>query len=660
MSNSKPLIQCPNPDCYADNPLGQAQCDRCKTPLVYRHLWAIGPGVVRLPKGALVGQRYRVVGPQIWLETQPGRSPEVPPEPPDSILPYLHLYPHRLHLPTVYGLYHREGAASILLLDNVPIDHQGKLLPALATLWPKASPVRQLYWLWQILQLWQPLQEQGVAASLLNAANLRVEGWRVRLRELYIPEPPALDSADPASDPALDPASEASPRPEPTLSDLAKLWQSWLPEASASIGEPLQALCQSMQTPGATLSTLSTQLNQLLLEQAAQLPIHTRIAGASVTGPQRAHNEDTCYPLTLNARPSTSIEEVLLPHFVVVCDGIGGHAGGEVASQLAVRSLQIEMRAMLAEIAEETETVPPEVIIQQLEALIRVINNLIASQNDTQGRESRQRMGTTLVMALQLPQKVATPDGFGNAHELYLAHVGDSRAYWITPQYCHPLTMDDDVATREIRMGRSFANTARTRPDAAALTQALGTRDSEFLRPTVQRFILEEDGLLLLCSDGLSDNNLVERSWEHVAQQVFKGQMSVDSAVQFWLDLSDQHNGHDNTSLVLLHCLVSREPTQLLDPIVALPPPAAGWSSELSDASRALLYGESDDASFEPPETAAPVSAPRKWRSPNPLTLTVGVIILLFAAGAISMTIWRQTNPSGFQETWERILTPSD
>uniref|UniRef100_A0ACD5H226 PP2C family protein-serine/threonine phosphatase n=1 Tax=Desertifilum tharense IPPAS B-1220 TaxID=1781255 RepID=A0ACD5H226_9CYAN len=142
---------------------------------------------------------------------------------------------------------------------------------------------------------------------------------------------------------------------------------------------------------------------------------------------------------------------------------------------------------------------------------VRVVNNQIAAQNDTQGRELRQRMGTTLVMALQLPQRVGLQAGrVGNSHELYIAHVGDSRAYWMTPNYCQLLTVDDDVSVREVRMGRSLYRECLRRPDAGALTQALGTRDAEFVRPTVRRFILEEDGILLLCSDGLSDRDRIE------------------------------------------------------------------------------------------------------------------------------------------------------
>jgi serine/threonine protein phosphatase PrpC len=197
-----------------------------------------------------------------------------------------------------------------------------------------------------------------------------------------------------------------------------------------------------------------------------------------------------------------------------------------------VQSIKLQVRALLAELAEDPEIMTPELVTEQLSAIIRVANNLIASRNDEQERESRRRMATTLIMALQLPQIVKMPDGEGNAHELYIASVGDSRAYWITPRYCQQLTVDDDVATREVRMGRRLYREALQRPDAGALTQAVGTRDAELLRPTVRRFILEEDGLLLLCSDGLSDNNWLEELCVDYPRDIFSGKLSLEAAVR--------------------------------------------------------------------------------------------------------------------------------
>ena len=602
-------IQCANPACrHAENAWGQRLCDRCQTPLVYSYVWAIDAGAI--PAGTILAQRYVVMAPQIWLDTQPAESAELP-NLPEALLPYLRLHSLRLHLPELRGFY-QAGDRPTLLLKNVPIDETGKLYPALGALWPQTTPVRQLYWFWQMLMLWTPLSEQGVASSLLVPENLRVEGWRVRLRELHSAQTP------------------------PTLKDLATLWLRWIAASKSPLAAPLQQICQQMQAANADAQAIATQLNTLLLQQSAQLPLRLKVASATTAGPLRTHNEDACYP------PANETGE--LPQLAIVCDGIGGHAGGEVASQLAVRSLQLQMRALIADSLSQTEVLTPEVVMQQLEASVRVVNNLIASQNDAHGRADRQRMGTTLVMALQLPQ--ATSSGT-NAHELYLVHAGDSRAYWLTPRYCHLLTVDDDLAGREVRMGRSPYSQAQQRSDAGALTQALGTREADLLRPTVQRFILEEDGVLLLCSDGVSDGELIEQNWEELTRQILKGKVTLAAAAQSWIELANEKNGSDNATAVLMHCQMSTAETPLFEPI-ALPPAAA----EMSEASKALLYGESiEEAPFVPVERAVrPVSL---W------AMRFGLAVLMLVTGAAGIAAWQHFAPASFDRAVERILPSS-
>ncbi|MBI4782086.1 MAG: protein phosphatase 2C domain-containing protein [Oscillatoriophycideae cyanobacterium NC_groundwater_1537_Pr4_S-0.65um_50_18] len=654
MSYPSLRIQCVNSDClHPDNAPDQAVCDRCQTPLVHRYLWASSGancGVVNpanIPVDTKVADRYWVIRPQIWLDTQPVRAADVPNLMPETALAYLYLYSHRLHLPGLYGFCaETEETPAIALLDNAPLDATGQLLPHLVTAWKTVSSVRQIYWLWQILQLWRPLRQQGVATSLLVPDNLHVEGWRVRLREL-LSDRPELSQPD---------SSTESPEPiTPSLKGLGALWQTWvtavpdsaLPESTApesAAQNLLQEICQQMQTAEEKdFEAIATRLDTLLLEQTAQMPLYLDIAGATTTGPQRNHNEDACFPI---ASPA---DETLAPYVGIICDGIGGHEGGEVASQLALRSLQLQIRVLLAELPGLAEPLTPAVVKQQLTETVRVVNNLIANQNDTQKRELRQRMGTTLVMALQFPQKIPLgpePTQTGKSHELYLVHVGDSRAYWLTSNYVHQLTLDDDVATREVLMGRSPYQESLRRPDSGALTQALGTRKADLVEVNVQRFVLEEDGLLLLCSDGLSDYDRVEQCWQPIAQAVLESKISLREAVQEWISIANQKNGHDNTSVVLMRCLVSQPPQPVSPP--ALPDPVAepqaialpALDTELADSSRALLYDE------EPPKPATASVSSSTWK---PLTLGVrllGLLVLAVIAGILGMAIWQQMERS--------------
>jgi protein phosphatase len=646
MSSSYSLIQCPNPDClYAENLLGRPLCDRCQTPLVYRYLWAVGVGADQIPSGTVVGDRYNVIAPRVWLDTQPASSPHTLPDLPDIALPYLRLFPQRLHIPVVYGFVQPAGGSpAIMLLENVPLDDRGQFFPSLQLAWARTAAVRQVYWLWQILQLWASLSEVNAVASLLVPDNLRVEGWRVRLRELLLNHQ-QVDGEEPL---------------DPSFKTFVKVWLGLTEQAQPPVFKPLKDIFYQMQMAEDSASGLAAilgSLNQLLLAQAAQLPLRLQIAGATTSGPQRTHNEDACYPITVGAPPQS--HDPLVPNLAIVCDGIGGHAGGEVASQLAVRSFQLQVLALLAEVTEQPDLTSPDVVTEQLQAIVRVVNNLIAERNNQQGRESRQRMGTTLVMALQLPQTLSTPMGAGNTHELYLIHLGDSRAYWLTPHYCHLLTVDDDVASREVRMGRSLYWEAQKRPDAGALTQAIGTRDSDAIDPTVQRFIIEEDGLLLLCSDGLSDGDRVEQTWRDLTPSVFKSELSLEAATEFLINLANEQSGHDNTSVVMIQCQVSPDYPQVYEPEMTLIPIERPEETELSESARALLYDEplpeTDSApvetNLEPAKQPQPIS---KW------AVMLGLAVLMFFLGALGITIWRQLDPIGFQQTIQQLLEIND
>ncbi len=495
-----------------------------------RYLWAANFPTNSITINELVENRYQVIDGQLWLDTQPERSPTGLTPIPLKVLPYFHLYPHRLHLPQVYGfciLDRTNEHLEIPLLENIPVDSNGKLLPTITESWISAKPVRRLYWLWQMLNLWTPLMGVGVVKSLLVIDNLRVDGWRLHLRELYLDSEVELD--------------------QPPIVKLGEIWHNLLSLADPEAFSTLVNLTEKMREQTISIAEISRILNSCLLVQAAQLPLHWEICGGTDIGLSHDHNEDSYYPKNLEINQNS-----LDARIGIICDGVGGHEGGEIASQLAVDALSLQVRTLLQEIVTETEIIEPEQIIEHLAATIRVVNNVISFRNNEQNRHRLKRMGTTLVMALQLPQRILTPEGTGNSHELYIAHVGDSRAYWITESSCRQLTVDDDLTTRQVMLGRNLPWEVQSRYDAGALTQALGILEGNELKPTVQRFILEEEGLLLLCSDGLSDDNLVENSWRNYAQGVLSGELSLRSAVDSWLELARKENGHDNITIVMM------------------------------------------------------------------------------------------------------------
>jgi protein phosphatase len=180
----------------------------------------------------------------------------------------------------------------------------------------------------------------------------------------------------------------------------------------------------------------------------------------------------------------------------------------------------------------------------ELEKAVNNANDQISQQNDRENRQGRRRMGTTLVMGLHV----------GN--EMYITHVGDSRAYLITLQGCYQVTLDDDVASREVCLGHTLYREATHKNDAGSLIQALGMSPSIFLNPTAQSLILDEDSVFLLCSDGLSDFDRVEENWETEILPLLMNKLEINDVADTLVRIANSYNGHDNVTVAVIHCQV--------------------------------------------------------------------------------------------------------
>ncbi|MFM8003468.1 MAG: PP2C family protein-serine/threonine phosphatase, partial [Dolichospermum sp.] len=181
------------------------------------------------------------------------------------------------------------------------------------------------------------------------------------------------------------------------------------------------------------------------------------------------------------------------------------------------------------------------ILFSNLEQAVATANDKISDQNDREHRQGRQRMGTTVVMALH------------KGHEMYITHVGDSRAYWITRHNCHQVTLDDDVASREVRLGYALYREALQHSGSGSLIQALGMSKSSSLHPTSQRFIIDEDAVFLVTSDGLSDFDRVEECWETEILPLLSGKTSIENVGKRLIEVANKRNGHDNVTIALVH-----------------------------------------------------------------------------------------------------------
>ncbi|HEY9803592.1 MAG TPA: protein phosphatase 2C domain-containing protein [Leptolyngbyaceae cyanobacterium] len=532
MENDAATLYCPNELCQAANPLTHKFCQRCSTPLPKRYLWVVGVSLSVDSAGEILGDRYLIINESVVLDTKPGLSPQTPElENIHPIRPYLRLIPYRLHIPQVYGVIPSSDSklhSEVFLLEKSPIlvgnlPQKVRLCEEFTNAWRYATSMRQLHWLWQIANLWQPFKSEGVASSLLNPYLLRVEGPLLRLLELH---------------------SDSKGAPE--LPQLGEFWQQLREEAKGAIAEFIDQISyQLIHGEIKSCEVLVAVLDQALAELGKSQTATIQIATQTDTGPSRQRNEDACYPPsgTLLSKPPQSNA------LAIVCDGIGGHEGGNVASNLAIETIQQQVQQLTNVPVEHIE---PSVLIADLERAVAIANDKISQRNDSENRQGRKRMGTTLVMALPI------------AHEMYITHVGDSRAYWITRHGCYQVTLDDDVASREVRLGYAVYREAVQQGGSGSLVQALGMSPSSSLHPTAQRFIIDEDGIFLLTSDGLSDFDRVEDYWETEVLPILTGEENnIVNVVERLVNIANNKNGHDNVTIALVNCRVKYSEPQI-------------------------------------------------------------------------------------------------
>ena len=539
MSNPELKIQCSNSHCAAFNAVESRFCKRCKTPRVKRYLWAIKPielqpeaqivsGSQKL-SGTMVGDRYFALTDRIVIDTKPGLLPQIPEELSPEITTYLKLSSYYPHIPQVYG---QLDSTDIWLLDygTVPLKSSGRLLypqliPQITFVWSEATPQRQLNWLLQIAKLWKPLQNKGVASTLLTPFLIKVNGSLLQLLQLKTDE-----------------------ETQPTLQQLGTCWSQLSQTANPIIHEILTQLCQRLENGSIdTIEQVIALLNRAEDVCSEYQKYSYQVFACSDSGPNRDNNEDAAYPVSENPINISQDNNSL----AIVCDGVGGHDGGEIASQETIDYLQ----SRIAELPLAQYHTNPENILKKLTSYINEANDAISKRNDSEQRQERQRMGTTLVMTL------------ARNHQVYCTHVGDSRIYWITKKSCHQITIDDDLASREVRLGYAVYRDALQYPSAGALIQALGMRDSAMLHPNGKHFVIDDDGILLLCSDGLSDFDRVEQYWHSIIVPVLKDQVDIKQAVQRLIKIANERNGHDNVTIALMYCKVNPKADIFLTPI---------------------------------------------------------------------------------------------
>ena len=241
-----------------------------------------------------------------------------------------------------------------------------------------------------------------------------------------------------------------------------------------------------------------------------------RAWGITDVGLRRHENQDT-YAFEAFGAPDTVV--------AVVCDGMGGVNGGQLASSLAVSTFIGQLHAH----AHTDMTVEQ---VREMESFCVAEANRAVYERSLED-ESYHGMGTTLVSA------VVSPDG------AVICNVGDSRAYHIGAHGITRVTRDHSVVESMIEAGDITPEEARTHPNRNLITRALGP--DKHIACDAYEVAMAKGDALLLCSDGLivtvEDAEMLE---------IVRGEADGARALERLLELSKGRGAPDNVTAVLI------------------------------------------------------------------------------------------------------------
>jgi len=244
------------------------------------------------------------------------------------------------------------------------------------------------------------------------------------------------------------------------------------------------------------------------------------VAGTTDVGCVRTNNEDNFgYDAALGV--------------FVLCDGMGGEAAGEVASEISVNTVLSYFRQTAEtgeypalELIDDVST-DANALGTALRAASRAIRDAVAADAGRNG------MGTTIVVALVRGSNLA------------IAHVGDSRIYLIRNHTMEQLTKDHSLVMEQVRRGLMTLEQAEHSPLQNIITRALGTAES--VEPDLADHELLDQDMLLLCSDGLTHHLADDQILALVASS-----SSLEAACGNLTAAAKEAGGSDNITCLLV------------------------------------------------------------------------------------------------------------
>ena len=319
-------------------------------------------------------------------------------------------------------------------------------------------------------------------------------------------------------------------------------------------------------------------------EGAAAQPgsaLRFHFAARSDVGSVREQNEDSGF--------ATS-------HTLAVADGLGGHAGGEVASTIAVGAL-----------ATVAPTGSPATVTSMLDAAVRLADDVIDATES--GNADLTGMGTTLTA-------VAISAG-----ALLVCHIGDSRGYLLRDRALVPLTVDHTYIQSLIDAGRITEEQAAHHPQRSVVLRALGGGSAT---ADISVRDVREGDRVLLCSDGLSGvvpHEMLER--------VLNTYDDPTAAVEALVDLALLAGAPDNVTVVLGDVVGTPAPTHDISVLIGAASEPRNQQAIRSDVIRNHLTGGSapTKSAIGPSTTSRMPGIWGRWRLPT--MFVAGVLVML-------------------------------
>ncbi|HLJ10219.1 MAG TPA: Stp1/IreP family PP2C-type Ser/Thr phosphatase [Planctomycetaceae bacterium] len=219
-------------------------------------------------------------------------------------------------------------------------------------------------------------------------------------------------------------------------------------------------------------------------------------------------------------------------YLFVVADGMGGRAGGEVASALAIDSVESFVLESLKWFAQCKGDEQDRVLADFQRAVGEAGSRV---QSEAAKRPGLDGMGTTLTLAYSLND------------ELFVAHAGDSRCYLCRNGALHRLTRDHTLVSELVRRGGISADEAKHHKLRHIITNVLGGGCPE-VEVELHKLQLEAGDVVLLCSDGLTEMLSDER-----IGNILAGETDPENACRRLIAAANDQGGRDNITAVVAH-----------------------------------------------------------------------------------------------------------